>query len=109
MSFKIIFRVNKTNIKINALIYIFDFHFKNDDERIHQQHQIILILNKMQILINSINENNFTFDRIVQINKRDEFFQKFRKLLIINVIVHDDIKFRNCCNVNNVLYMKNKL
>ena len=37
-NFKIIFRANKVNIKVDALIHIFDFHFKNDDERIRQQH-----------------------------------------------------------------------
>ena len=41
---------------------MFNFHFKNDDERIRQQHQIILISNKMQILINSMNENDFIFN-----------------------------------------------
>ena len=61
-NFKIIFRINKTNIKINALICIFNFYFEDDDERIRQQHQIILISNKIQILINSINENNYTFN-----------------------------------------------
>ena len=35
-NFKIIFRTNKINIKINALIYIFDFHFEDDDEKIRQ-------------------------------------------------------------------------
>ena len=44
---------------------MFDFYFKNDDKRIRQQYQIILILNKVQILINLINEDVFTFDRIV--------------------------------------------
>ena len=68
-NFKIIFRTNKINIKIDALIHMFDSHFENDDEKIRQQHQIILILNKMQILINSMNEDVFTFNRIVQINK----------------------------------------
>ena len=68
-NFKIIFRTNKTNIKIDVLICMPDFHLENDDERICQQHQIILISNKMQILINSMNEDDFTFDRIVQINK----------------------------------------
>ena len=68
-NFKIIFRADKINIKIDALICMFDFHFEDDDERIRQQHQIILISNKMQILINLMNENDFTFDRIVQTNK----------------------------------------
>ena len=63
----------------------------------------------MQILINSINEDDFTFDRIVQANKRNEFCQEFRKILIANVIAYNDIKFRNCRNVDDVLYMKNKL
>ena len=71
-NFKIIFWANKTNIKIDALIYMFNFHLENDDERIRQQHQIFLILNKMQILINLMNEDDFTFDRIVLINKRNE-------------------------------------
>ena len=61
-NFKIIFRTDKANIKIDALIHMFNFHFENDDERIRQQHQIILISNKMQILINSMNENDFTFN-----------------------------------------------
>ena len=73
-NFKIIFRTDKANIKADALIYMFNFHFENDDERIRQQHQIILISNKIQILINSMNENNFTFDRIVQTNKRNKFY-----------------------------------
>ena len=37
-NFKIIFRASKINIKIDALIYIFDFYFKDDDEKIRQQH-----------------------------------------------------------------------
>ena len=54
-------------------------------------------------------KDDFTFNRIVQINKRNEFCQKFHKILIANVIAYDDIKLRNCRNVNDVLYMKNKL
>ena len=108
-NFKIIFRTDKANIKVDALIYMFNFHFKNDDEKIRQQHQIILILNKIQILINSMNENDFIFDQIVQINKRNEFCQKFYKILIANDIAYDNIKFRNCRNVNDILYIKNKL
>ena len=56
-----------------------------------------------------MNEDDFTFNRIVQANKRDKLCQKFRKILIANVIIYDDIKFRNCRNVDDVLYMKNKL
>ena len=56
-----------------------------------------------------MNEDDFTFDRIIQTNKRNKFCRKFFKILIANVIVHDDIKLRNCRNVDNVLYMKNKL
>ena len=37
-NFKIIFRINKANIKIDALIHMFDSHFENDDERIRQQY-----------------------------------------------------------------------
>ena len=64
-NFKIIFRADKTNIKADALIHMFNFYFEDDDERIRQQHQIILISNKMQILINLMNEDDFTFDRII--------------------------------------------
>ena len=64
-NFKIIFRINKANIKVDALTYMSDFHFEDDDERIRQQHQIFLISNKMQILINSMNKDDFTFNRIV--------------------------------------------
>ena len=63
----------------------------------------------MQILINSMNENVFTFDRIVQTNKQNEFCQKFCKILIANIIVYNNIKLRNCRNVDDVLYIKNKL
>ena len=34
LNFKIIFRINKINIKVDALIYIFNFYFQNDNERI---------------------------------------------------------------------------
>ena len=37
-NFKIIFRTNKINIKVDALICIFDFYFKDDDEKIRQQY-----------------------------------------------------------------------
>ena len=86
-----------------------DSHLKDDDERIRQQHQIILISDRMQILINSMHENDSTFDRIIQANKRNEFCQELCKILIANVTVHDDIKLRNCRNVDDVLYMKNRL
>ena len=82
---------------------MFDLYFENNDERIRQQQQIFLISNKMQSLINLMNEDDFTFDRIVQANKWNELCQKFYKILIANVIVYDDIKFRNCCNVDAVL------
>ena len=108
-NFKIIFWVDKTNIKTDALIRMLGFHSEDDDERIRQQHQIILTSNKMQILINSMNENDFTFDRIVQTNKRDELCREFCKILAANVIAHDGIKFRNCRNVDDVLYIKNRL
>ena len=108
-NFKIIFWADKANIKVDALTHMSDSHFEDDDERIRQQHQTLLISNRMQILINSMNEDGFTFDRIVQTNKRDELCQKFCKILIANVIVHDDIKLRNCRNVDDVLYMKNRL
>ena len=63
----------------------------------------------MQILINFINENDFIFDQIVQAKKRNKFYQNFRKHLIANIIIYDDIKFRNCRNVENLVYIKNKL
>ena len=34
-NFKTIFRINKTNIKVDALIYIFNSHFENDNEKIY--------------------------------------------------------------------------
>ena len=108
-NFKIIFRAGKANIKADALTRMPDSHSEDDDERIRQQHQIILTQNRMQILVNSMHENESTFDRIVQANKRDEFCQEFRKILTANVIVHNNIKLCNCRNVDDVLYMKNKL
>ena len=63
----------------------------------------------MQILINSMIKDDFIFDQIVQTNKWNKLCQKFRKTLLANVIVYDDIKLRNCRNVDDVLYMKNKL
>ena len=33
-NFKIIFRTNKANIKVDALIHMFNFDFENDDKRI---------------------------------------------------------------------------
>ena len=108
-NFKIIFRAGKTNIKADALICMLDSHFEDDDERIRQQHQIILIPNRVQILINSMNEDGFTFDRIVQANKRNELCREFCKTLAANVTAYNGIKFRNCRNVDDVLYMKNRL
>ena len=63
----------------------------------------------MQILVNSMNEDDSTFDQIVQANKRNEFCREFHKILTANVTVHDSIKLRNCRNVDDVLYMKNRL
>ena len=64
-NFKIIFRADKANIKADTLIRMLDSHSEDDDERIRQQHQIILISNRMQILVNSMNEDGSTFDQIV--------------------------------------------
>ena len=86
-----------------------NFYFENDNKRICQQHQIILISDKMQILITFINKNDFILDRIVQKNKRNEFYQKFCQILIANSIVQDDIKFRNYRNINDVLDIENRL
>ena len=37
-NFKIIFRADKANIKVDALIRMFGSHFEDDDERIRQQY-----------------------------------------------------------------------
>ena len=63
----------------------------------------------MLILINFMNENDFIFDQIVQINERNKFCQKYHKILIVNISIYNNIKSRNSCNVDDILYEKNKL
>ena len=48
-------------------------------------------------------------DYIENVNIIRTRFPEYIKRIFKDVIVHNDIKFRNCRNVNDILYIKNKL
>ncbi len=109
-NFKIIYRSDKQNIKIDALTRQADFVSRDlDDKRIQYQRTTILTLNWMKIVDLKKNNDQSIYKQILEINKIDE-----NCTLLCEAIARDeaqckDIKLKNCWVQNEILYKDSQL
>ncbi len=96
-NFKIMYRSDKQNIKIDALTRQADFVSRDlDDERIQYQRTTILTLNRMKIADLEKNNDQSIYKQILETNKIDENCTLLREAIARDEAQCKDIKLKNC-------------
>ena len=110
---KIVYRPRSQNFKADALIRMIEFKSINpQDERLRQQHQIILTLNRLNL-------NNTEFDikiiddsfyhKMFEANKIDQECDEIRETIINEKNKLKGITLNKCVITKNILYHKDRL
>ncbi len=109
-NFKIMYRSDKQNIKIDALTRQADFVPRDlDDERIQYQRTTILTLNWMKIADLKKNNDQSIYKQILETNKIDENCTLLREAIARDKAQCKDIKLKNCRVQNEILYKDSQL
>ncbi len=109
-NFKIMYRSDKQNIKIDALTRQADFVFRDfNDERIQYQKTIILTLNRMKIADLEKNNDQSIYKQILETNEIDENCTLLREAITRDEAQCKDIKLKNCRVQNEILYKDSQL
>ena len=109
-NFKIMYQSDFRNVKTNAFTRFFESISKNEnDARIKQQHQMILISNHLKIRVMKVNSNLSLYFRVMKVNKiSDECFE-YRIVLIQNKKKFKEIKLVFCTIKHEVLYFDSRV
>ncbi len=109
-NFKIMYRSDKQNIKINALTRRADFVPRDlDDERVQYQRTTILTLNQMKIADLEKNNDQSIYKQILKTNEIDENCTLLREAIARDKAQYEDIKLKNCWTQNEILYHDSQL
>ncbi len=103
-NFQIIFRSNKMNTKVNALIRMFLANISELAQCLEDHFQTILILDKVDVLFIESKAN--LYQRVQMINQTDEFCSKYKQAMNENKLKFHIIKLKNCKIIDNVLFRK---
>ncbi len=109
-NFKIIYRSDKQNIKIDALTRRADFVPRDfDDERVRYQRTTILTSNWMKIADLEKNNDQSIYKQILETNEIDENCTLLREAIARDEAQCKDIKLKNCRVQNEILYKDSQL
>ncbi len=109
-NFKIMYRSDKQNIKIDALTRRADFVPRDlDDERIWYQRTTILTSNQMKIADLKKNNDQSIYKQILETNEIDENCTLLREAIARDEAQCEDIKLKNCRVQNEILYKDSQL
>ncbi len=109
-NFKIMYRSDKQNIKINALTCWADFMSRDlNDERIQYQKTTILTSNWMKIADLKKNNDQSIYKQILETNEINENCTLLREAIARDEAQYKDIKLKNCWTQNEILYYDSQL
>ncbi len=109
-NFKIMYRFDKQNIKIDALTRWADFVPRDfNDERIWYQRTTILTSNWMKIADLKKNNDQSIYKQILETNEIDENCTLLREAIARDEAQYEDIKLKNCWTQNEILYHDSQL
>ncbi len=109
-NFKIMYRSDKQNIKINALTHQADFMSRNfNNERVWYQRTTILTLNWMKIADLEKNNDQSIYKQILETNEINENCTLLREAIARDEAQCKDIKLKNCWIQNEILYKDSQL
>ncbi len=93
-NFQIIFRSDKINTKVDALIRMSLVNVSESAQRLEDHFQTILTLNKVDVL--SIESEANLYQRVWIINQTDEFCNEYRQAMNENKLKFHITKLKNC-------------
>ena len=110
---KIIYRSKLQNLKTDALIRIIEFKLINfQNERLRQQHQIILTLNRLNFDNTEFDIkviNDLFYHKVFETNKVDKEYNEIRETIINNKNKLKNITLNKCVISNEIFYHKDRL
>ena len=106
-NFQIIFKSDKINIKVNALIKMLLANVSESAQHFEDHFQTILTLDKVNVL--SVESKANLYQWIYMINQTDELCSKYKQAMNDNKLKFHIIKLKNCKIINDILFRKDLL
>ncbi len=106
-NFQIIFRSDKINIKVDALIRMFLANVSESAQHLENHFQTILMSDKVDVL--SVESEANLYQWVYMTNQTDEFCSKYRQAMNENKLKFHITKLKNCKIINDVLFKKDLL
>jgi len=106
-NFQIIFRSDKINSKVNALIRMFLINISESAQRTEDYYQIILTLDKINIL--AIESEVDLYQRVKDVNKTNELCNEYKQAISKNKLKLHSTELKHCEIVDDVLFRKDLL
>ncbi len=109
-NFRIMYRSDKQNIKIDALTRQADVVLRDsEDERVCYQWITILTSNRIKIADLKKNISEPIYKQVLETNEIDENCMLLREAIARDETQYEDIKLKNCRIQNEILYHDNQL
>ncbi len=106
-NFQIIFRSDKINTKVDALIRMSLANVSESAQRLENHFQTILIFDKVDVL--SVESKANLYQRVYMINQTDEFCSEYKQAMNENKLKFHIIKLKNCKIIDDILFKKDLL
>ncbi len=106
-NFQIIFQSSKMNIKVNALIRMFLINISESTQRTEDHYQIILTLNKINIL--AIESEVDLYQRVKNVNKMNELCNEYKQAISENKLKLHSTELKHYEIIDDVLFRKDLL
>ena len=95
------------NVKADALIRMFEFRSIENDERERYREQVLLSSSRLQLCLIDVQDD--LYERIMQINRKDENCINHRQTLIDEQIINERISLQECFDRDEVLFKNENL
>ncbi len=106
-NFQIIFWSDRMNIKVDAWIRMFLINVSESTQRIKDCYQIILTLDRINIL--AIESEVDLYQRVKDVNKTNELCNEYKQAISENQLKLHSIELKHCKIVDDVLFKKDLL
>ncbi len=106
-NFQIIFRLDKMNTKVDALMRMFLANVFESAQHLEDCFQTILTFNRVNVLSIELKAN--LYQQVWMINQTDEFCNEYRKAINENKLKFYITKLKNCKIIDDVLFRKDLL
>ncbi len=106
-NFQIIFRSDKINTKVNALIRMSLINVSESTQRTEDCYQIILTLDRVNIL--AIESEVDLYQRVKDVNRTNELCNEYKQAISENKLKLHSTELKHCEIIDDVLFRKDLL